>query len=793
MTVKIIGHSAGGERLDLYSPKTLPKAGGFLWNPRMLLQVNCRGYVVAQHMQPEPGKYSHAPTLEAQTFFQPEHPFYAHHPGRFCYVRDEDDQGLFSVPHEPVRDAPERYLFSVGRNDIRWQVENRGIEVDMSVALPADDIAELWEISVRNTSNRTRSISIYPCFSVGYMSWMNQSARYREDLGGVLACSVTPYQKLEDYPAIKALKDCTYFIHDQAPVAWETSRETFEGEGGIQKPDGVTASALGNGDALYETPIAALQYQLKLAPGERHTYRFVFGPAHCDDDVAAAREKYLGPQGFERAHRAYVAFQAGGHGCLAMATPDPKLDTFVNRWLPRQVFYIARAHRLTTDPQTRNFLQDNMGSAYVTPSAARDALCLALSQQEADGRMPEGILLNGNSRLKYINQIPHNDHCVWLPIALRAYLNETGDSTFLDHAIVGRSDGKTATVLERVTAAMHWQLGVRDQRNLSLMAQGDWCDPMNMVGHKGRGVSAWLSMATVYAAREWAALCDEHNRAQISEHMLHEARLIADAVQTHLWDGDWFARGITDDGIAFGISDDVEGRIFLNPQSWAMLAGIATDTQQQRMLRAVNEQLDTPYGAMMLAPAYTAMREDIGRVTQKHPGSAENGSIYNHAAMFYVYALYQTGHGDRAFEALRRALPADDNDDLMRRGQLPIYIPNYYRGAVHQFPRTAGRSSHLFHTGAASWFYRIVIEELFGLKGCPDGLKIHPQLPSDWPTAQVERQFRGATFVVSYQRDASAAEIAISVDGAALSDNVIRDFAPGQQLNVTVTVPDPTP
>jgi cellobionic acid phosphorylase len=789
MTVKIIGESAGGERVDLYSPTSLPRAGGFLWNPRMLLQINCRGFAVAQHMQPEPGKYSHAPTLEAQTFFQPEYPFYAHHPGRFCYVRDHTDGHLYSLPHEPVRASPERFVFSTGRHDIRWEVDNRGIEARMSVALPDDDVAELWEISVHNASDTTRELSLYPCFSIGYMSWMNQSARYRPDLGGIVACSVTPYQKLDDYPKIRELKDCTYLIHDQTPTSYEASREAFEGEGGIQRPDGIMAGKLGNGDALYETPIAALHYQLKLAPGERHSYRFVFGPANHDAEISAAREKYLSPQGFERAHRAYLAMATAGQGCLTMATPDSGLDSFVNRWLPRQVFYIARAHRLTTDPQTRNYLQDNMGSAYVAEQDARAALCHALAQQEADGRMPEGILLNGSSHLKYINQVPHADHCVWLPIALRAYLNETGDDALLHQTIAGRSDGSSATVLERISAAMRWQLSVRDDRNLSLIAQGDWCDPMNMVGHKGRGVSAWLSMATVYAAREWADICDHAGRTDIAEQMRGEADLIAEAVQRHLWDGDWFARGITDDGVAFGVSTDTEGRIFLNPQSWSMLAGIATPDQCERMINAIDEQLNTPYGTMMLAPAYTRMREDVGRVTQKHPGSAENGSIYNHASMFYVYALYQIGQGDHAFEALRRAIPTGSNEDLIRRGQLPIYIPNYYRGAVHQFPRTAGRSSHLFHTGASSWFYRIVIESLFGLCGCANGLRIQPQLPAHWPSAQVERAFRRATFVVSYARDAAATNMRLRVDGVDQSDPIIRDIEAGRQYAVDVILP----
>ena len=31
--------------------------------------------------------------------------------------------------------------------------------------------------------------------------------------------------------------------------------------------------------------------------------------------------------------------------------------------------------------------------------------------------MPDGIILHEAAELKYINQVPHTDHCVWLPIA----------------------------------------------------------------------------------------------------------------------------------------------------------------------------------------------------------------------------------------------------------------------------------------------------------------------------------------------------------------------------------------
>ncbi|MEI9905642.1 MAG: hypothetical protein WDN06_18140 [Asticcacaulis sp.] len=44
-------------------------------------------------------------------------------------------------------------------------------------------------------------------------------------------------------------------------------------------------------------------------------------------------------------------------------------------------------------------------------------------------------------------------------------------------------------------------------------------------------------------------------------------------------------------------------------------------------------------------------------------------------------------------------LPGPDEGDYARRGQMPVFVPNYYRGAWRQHPEAAGRSSHLFQHG----------------------------------------------------------------------------------------------
>lgn len=775
------------DRYVLTSPTAMPQAGGFLWNRRMMIQTTCRGYATAQFMQPEPSKYSHAPNMQAKSFMQPEQNYYAHHPGRFCYVKDEETGEIFSAPYEPVRGGVERFEFSVGRHDLHWTVEKLGIRIELTLSLPVDDVAELWRVQVTNLSDRPRRISVYPYFTIGYMSWMNQSAEYRHDLTGIVASSVTPYQKLEDYFKNRLFKDRTVLLCEQAPDAWETGQAAFEGEGGLHAPSGVAAERLAGGDARYETPAAVVQYRLALAPSEAAMRRFLFGPAFDDAEIASLRERYLSEQGFAAAARDYAAYIAQGEGVIQIATPDRELDNFVNTWLARQVYYHGDVNRLSTDPQTRNYLQDNMGMAFVKPAAARAAFLHALSQQEANGAMPDGILLFEGAELKYINQIPHTDHCVWLPVCLRAYLDETGDNAILDVPVTTH-DGAVKTAFERISLAMDWLLLRRDERGLSYIEQGDWCDPMNMVGYKGRGVSGWLTVAAAYALNLWADVCAARGDAVSLTRYRAGAGAMNGAAEAHLWDGAWFARGITDDNVKFGVASDTEGRIYLNPQSWAFLSGAASKEQRALMLAQIDEQLGTPYGVQMFAPPYSAMREDVGRVTQKHPGSAENGAVYNHASVFYIYSLYTIGEADRAFDALRKMIPGPDLKDYLQRGQLPVFIPNYYRGAYKEYPRTAGRSSQLFNTGTVAWVYRCLIEGLCGLKGDANGLTVAPQLPSGWPGMKVTRRFRGATFEVEIKRG-NVQQVQVQCDGVALPAARVDSIEAGRTYQLEVTIP----
>jgi len=776
--------------ISLTSPIKMPNSTGFLWNKQMMIQANCRGYVNAQFMQPEPSKYSRSPNIEATSFIQPEHKYFTHHPGRFFYIKDNESGEFFSAPYEPTRRKLDKFIFELSHSKISWQVECLGIRVDLCLSLTEQDAVERWSISVTNLSTKNRSLSIYPYFSIGYMSWMNQSATFESSLNAIVASSVTPYQKVEDYFKNKSLKDKTFLAADCTPIAWNANQNDFEGEGGLHCPDALSTASLKNTDARYDTPVAVMQFDRELNTQQQTKLNFLFGPAKDQQEIKALTDRYLPPEKQQEVQQAYDTYLAQSKGCLTISTKDKNFDDFVNHWLPRQMFYHGDVNRLSTDPQTRNYLQDGMGMCYINSSVTRQTLLTAIAQQQSNGAMPDGVLLHPEAELKYINQIPHADHCVWLPICLIAYLNETGDYALLTEQRTFSDSTVHISVSGHVDRALEYLLQARDHRGLSYIEQGDWCDPMNMVGYQGKGVSSWLSLATSYALQSWCDLLESQpdlaSNSQIDKYRC-AAKDINESVNDYLWDGDWFARGITDKNNVFGGKADSEGRIFLNPQSWAILAGAANVHQKRTMHQQINQQLMTPFGVMMLAPSYTQMREDIGRITQKHPGVAENGSVYNHASVFYAYSLFQEGYADKAFDVLKCMLPTTQTSNDV--GQLPAFVPNYYRGAYHQFPAHAGRSSQLFNTGTVAWFYRCIVEELCGLKGCATGLKIDPKLPEHMLSISGQRIFRKAIFDFTIDQCANRNEIEIMLNGEKVAGRIISDIKAEQRYQLKIFMP----
>ncbi len=393
----------------------------------------------------------------------------------------------------------------------------------------------------------------------------------------------------------------------------------------------------------------------------------------------------------------------------------------------------------------------------------------------------------GASQIR-INTIPHKDINSWGPSALSYYIFESGDELILDENIpFADTLGETATLHEHVCRGLEWLLADRTDRGLSRIGQGDWNDPLNMAGKDEKGESVWLSEALSLALDTWAPFCETRGETGRALKFRGEAAALRAKINELAWDGRWYIRGFTDAGIPFGTSSESEGRIFLNAQSWAIICGAADAERTESCIRSVEELLGTPYGPMTLAPAYTRMREDIGKLTQKAPGRLENGSVYCHAATFYAYALYKARRPDHAYRILRNMLAGSPQHSVERAGQPPLYIPNAYLGTACGY--NAGKSTHSPNTGTAPWYYRTVVDCMFGLRAERNGLRVDPQLPGEWASTRALRRWRGAVFDVKFTQSPQADHLEVELNGKQLGDCLIPVQPPGSSHAVRVRVP----
>jgi cellobiose phosphorylase len=92
------------------------------------------------------------------------------------------------------------------------------------------------------------------------------------------------------------------------------------------------------------------------------------------------------------------------------------------------------------------------------------------------------------------------------------------------------------------------------------------------------------------------------------------------AVEQHGWDGGWFLRAYDADGNKVGSHQDTEGRIFIEPQGICPMAGIGLDDGKAvSALDAVEKHLATEHGILLLQPAFTSYRLNLGEISSYPP------------------------------------------------------------------------------------------------------------------------------------------------------------------------------
>jgi len=321
-----------------------------------------------------------------------------------------------------------------------------------------------------------------------------------------------------------------------------------------------------------------------------------------------------------------------------------RVHLFANHWLKQQVQLCAKIGR-DGGKGFRDQLQDAWAVAAFHPSLARSKILETLRYEYADGRRERGWLP--------VQHHVYSDGTVWIPIALNGYLKETGDASIL-HEVAPYLDGGSGTALGHALVALRNSFSGTGGHGLVHALEGDWNDSLNMIGREGRGESVWTSIALVLALREMAEIAAHVlGDAALAREMLEKARAMSDAVNAAAWDGRWYLAAYNDDGEKVGSRAESEGRVYLNSQTWAILAGVARGERLESCLRALDSLLDSPYGPLTLYPPYTKFNPSIGRLTSFVPGIWENGTPYCHGGTFKIVSDCACGRGDAAVHCLK--------------------------------------------------------------------------------------------------------------------------------------------
>jgi len=307
------------------------------------------------------------------------------------------------------------------------------------------------------------------------------------------------------------------------------------------------------------------------------------------------------------------------------------------------------------------------------------------------------------------------------------------------------------------------------------MGTGDWNDGMDEVGAHGRGESVWLGWFLVSLLPRMAALAASRGDTHNAEfYGATKARLTL--ALNGAWDGKWYRRAYFDDGTPLGSHLNSECRIDAIAQAWSVISGAGTPERAAAAMQALDEQLVDQQAELilLLTPPFDRAEPNPGYIRGYVPGVRENGGQYTHAALWAVLAHAMLGHGDRAYELLRFINPirrAADLESLSRYRVEPYVIA----ADIYSAPGHVGRGGWTWYTGAAGWMYRIMVQNILGVRREGATLRIKPCIPRDWKNFDMVLRFSGAVYQVRVEnpQGVNGGVKSIELDGHQLSDGVV--------------------
>jgi cellobiose phosphorylase len=442
----------------------------------------------------------------------------------------------------------------------------------------------------------------------------------------------------------------------------------------------------------------------------------------------------------------------------------------------------------------RDSNQDLLGFVHQIPSRARERIIDLSATMLEDGgayHQYQPLTKMGNHELGS----NFNDDPLWMILAVAAYMKETGDFAILDERVpYENDDSKADTLLDHMKRAFNHVCTKTGPHGLPLIGRADWNDCLNLncfsampgqsfqtTTSKDGKVAESVMIAAMFAfiGPEYAKMCrikgDEAEAARASA----EIEKMRKVTMEHGFDGEWFLRAYDDYGKKLGSKECEESKIFIEPQGFAVLAGLGKEAGADlKTLDSVDRYLNTKHGLVLNNPAFTKYYIQYGEISTYPPGYKENAGIFCHNNAWIICAEAEIGRGDKAFEYYSKIAPAyrEDISDLHRTEP---YV--YAQMIAGKDAARHGEAKNSWLTGTAAWNFVAVSQYILGIKPQYDGLKIDPSIPKEWDGFTLTRVFRGATYNITVKnpKKVSKGVVKMLVDGVEKSGNIVPAFAGG--------------
>jgi len=736
--------------------------------------------------------------------------------GRYIYVRDNETGDYWSPSWQPTRSDLEQYTCRHGMGYSIIGAKRRGILASTRYFVPLDENLEIWQFTVSNERQTPAALSVFSAIEFCLWDAQDDATNFQRNfsIGEVEIEDGVIYHKTE----YRERRDHFAWFACSAELAgFDTQRDVFLGSTrGWDRPAAVERGESANSVAHGWAPIGSHHVRMVLQPGETRQILFVLGyhenPKDAKFDPPDSQivnkktakpviTRYLIPANVDAAFQKLRTYWNGLLGICQVMTPDIHTDRMVNVWNAYQCMATFNMSRSASFYESgigrglgfRDSNQDLLGFVHMVPERARERILdLAATQLPSGGayHQYQPLTKKGNNDVGgNFNDDPH-----WLIVGVAAYLKETGDWSILDEPVqYDNQPGSEQPLYEHLQRSFRYTLERLGPHGLPLIGRADWNDCLNLncfsdtpgqsfqttTNKEGKvAESVFIGGLFVLAAKELAGIARHSGHADEAPGYLAEGARMEETVRRHGWDGEWFLRAYDDFGNKVGSKECAEGKIFIEPQGFCILAGIGLDDGlARRALESVRKYLATPHGIVLQQPAYSRYYLHLGEISSYPPGYKENAGIFCHNNPWVIIAEAMTGNGDGAHDYYSRINPSA-REGISDVHRCEPYV--YAQMIAGRDAPTHGEAKNSWLTGTAAWNYYAIVQWILGIRPAYDGLQIAPSIPERWAGFRAVRRFRGVTYNITVRREGPGNGVKLTVDGQPVAGDVVVPPADGR-------------